>query len=152
MQRKQPKNTSYANRLISHASLQAENAALKKLLEEVVSGSNVAQERVADLRARYTHLLTVRTTLHQASENGMLPGRNACCRPACPCCCTPPCAVPPLSTCSPIRRLAGPDCWMQSLQLVILEGRVLLCKAGTAAKIQAGTGERRTFAHTAVRC
>ena len=40
--------------------LQAENAALKKLLEEVTSGSTLAQERVADLRARYAHLLTVR--------------------------------------------------------------------------------------------
>ena len=38
---------------------QVENEALKKLLEEVVSGSTVAQERVAALRSRYAHLLTV---------------------------------------------------------------------------------------------
>ena len=39
------------------AGLQAENAALKKLIEEVVSDSTVAQERVAKLRGRYSHLL-----------------------------------------------------------------------------------------------
>ena len=37
--------------------VQAENAALKKLIEEVVSDSTVAQERVAKLRNRYSHLL-----------------------------------------------------------------------------------------------